>query len=44
MANLSSDVTDEKLREVFEPFGNIVDVFIKENDKGKFAFVTFDTL
>ena len=44
ITSLSADVSEEDLRNVFEPHGNIVDIFIKENDKGKFAFVTYDTL
>ena len=44
IVSLAEGVTEEDLRTAFEPHGNIVDIFLKENERGKFAFVTYDTL
>lgn len=44
ITNVPDDITEEDLRGIFEPHGNIIDVAIKGNDRGKFCFVKFDTL
>ena len=47
VGNLSYDATDSDLRELFEPHGNVTDVFIvKDRESGRargFAFVTMET-
>lgn len=37
-------MTDDDLRTLFQPFGEIVDLYMKSNDRGPFAFVTFSSL
>ena len=44
VSNIDSEVTDDDLRALFESCGNITDTFSKEGQRGKFAFITFDTI
>ena len=44
ITSLANEVTEDDLRSTFEPHGNIVNIFVKENERGKFAFVTYDTM
>ena len=37
-------MTEDEIREVFGKYGEIVDFFMKENDRGKFAFVTYGSM
>ena len=44
VSNFDSEVTDDDLRTLFESCGNINDVYSKEGQRGKFAFIKFDTI
>lgn len=44
IANFPDATTETDLRTLFESSGEITDLFIKENDKGRFAFVTFSSM
>lgn len=48
VGNLSYDATDSEIRELFEAFGTVTDVFIvKDRESGRprgFAFVTMETV
>ena len=39
--NYPSNYTDDQLRELFVPYGEVNTITQKDNPKGKFAFVTF---
>ena len=44
VTSLADETTEDDLIKVFQVHGEIVDVYIKSNDRGKFAFVTFSSL
>ena len=44
ISSLSSEVTEDDLRNHFEKFGNITDAVVRESANGKFGFVSFDTM
>ena len=44
VTNLVDEITDDDLRTTFQSCGEITDVYIKKNEKGAFAFVTFSSL
>ena len=41
---LAPEVTEDDLRTLFQEHGEIVDFFMRENDKGRFAFVTYGSM
>ena len=43
VGNLAEDITKEELKEKFEPFGTVVDVFIIKKKMFSFGFVTYQS-
>lgn len=39
--NLPDDFDEEKVREIFSPYGRIESLVLKKNDIGKFGFICF---
>jgi RNA recognition motif-containing protein len=37
-------VTEDDLRNIFQPHGEIINLFMKRGEKGTFAFVTYCSL
>ena len=44
ITSLAEDVNEDDLRNLFQVHGEIVDFFMKTNDKGAFAFVTYGSM
>eukprot|EP00178_Gracilaria_changii_P015927 TRINITY_DN4479_c0_g1_i2.p1 TRINITY_DN4479_c0_g1~~TRINITY_DN4479_c0_g1_i2.p1 ORF type:complete len:144 (-),score=21.79 TRINITY_DN4479_c0_g1_i2:110-541(-) len=44
VVNLIDEITEDNLRSFFESCGEVIDVYIKKNDRGPFAFVKFTSM
>ena len=44
IGSVASEVTEDELRDVFSPHGEIVDIYVCRKETGTFAFVTFSSL
>lgn len=42
MQNLPKDYTEEEMKKLFEPFGTILSLKVKNKDSNSIGFVTFE--